>query len=159
MLNTLERSNFEPFGQFQVMPATHMVWRSLCVAAEKSKPLEALASSKLTPNLMKHFLNIILIIAVAPVAPAQSTPQNTTGTSEILPTKAIDRSRYNLFNPTPPAQMRDSRQTVQTSRMGRTPLILVISCWNSDYSSTRATMVRMSDLMASPSAIRMFGSA
>jgi hypothetical protein len=107
MLNTLQRSNFEPFGQFQVLPAPHMVWRSLCVAVEKSKPLETLGSSKLTPNLMKHFLNIILIIAVAPVAPAQNTPQNPTGTAEILPTKAIDRSRYNLFNPTPPTQMRD----------------------------------------------------
>jgi hypothetical protein len=50
---------------------------------------------------MKHFIGIL--IAVAAVAPAQ-TPA---GTAEISPAKATDKSQYNLFNPTPPALMRD----------------------------------------------------
>jgi Putative MetA-pathway of phenol degradation len=56
---------------------------------------------------VKHFISLVLLIAVAPVARAQTTPEAPAGSAETSPAKAIDRSQYNLFRPTPPAQMRD----------------------------------------------------
>jgi hypothetical protein len=60
-------------------------------------------------NLMKHILEVSLLAAcfVVPVAWAQTVPQDTENTAEAAPPKTVDRSQYNLFNPTPAAEMRD----------------------------------------------------
>src|SRR5690349_17686629 len=49
---------------------------------------------------------LLIAWAAASTALAQTTPQVPSSTAQ-TPPATVDRSRYNLFNPTPPAQMRD----------------------------------------------------
>jgi Putative MetA-pathway of phenol degradation len=62
-----------------------------------------------TENLMKHIIEVSLLAAyfVVPVAWAQTVPQDTQNAVEEAPPKIVDRRQYNLFNPTPAAEMRD----------------------------------------------------
>jgi hypothetical protein len=61
-----------------------------------------MASNRQRSQLMKHFIGSLLLFAFTPVAPAQ-IPAG----AEISPAKTVDRTQYTLFNPTPPALMRD----------------------------------------------------
>ena len=58
-------------------------------------------------TFLKEIVLCGLLIAGPQVVRAQPAPTDTTGTSEAAPPKQIDRSRYNLFNPTPSGEMRD----------------------------------------------------
>lgn len=62
-----------------------------------------------TENLMKHIVEVSLLAAyfVVPVAWAQTVPQDTQNAAEEASPKTVDRSQYNLFNPTPATEMRD----------------------------------------------------
>ena len=57
--------------------------------------------------MMKNILSVGLFLAIAPIAWSQTPAQDSTGIVETQPAKPVDRSHYNLFNPTPPDQMRD----------------------------------------------------
>jgi hypothetical protein len=56
--------------------------------------------------MIKNLLKIGLLLAVAPIAWSQTAAQDLTSIVE-APPKTVDRSHYNLFNPTPSDQMRD----------------------------------------------------
>ena len=57
--------------------------------------------------MMKNLLNVGLLLAVAPIAWSQTAALDPTSILEAPPPKTVDRSHYNLFNPTPSDQMRD----------------------------------------------------
>ena len=57
--------------------------------------------------MMKNILSVGLLLAVVPIAWSQTPAQDPTSIVEAPPAKTVDRSHYNLFNPTPPDQMRD----------------------------------------------------
>jgi hypothetical protein len=56
---------------------------------------------------MKFLFLGSLLASFAPLAWTQPAPSASAGTPVVSPPKVIDRSSYNLFNPTPPALMRD----------------------------------------------------
>jgi Putative MetA-pathway of phenol degradation len=56
---------------------------------------------------LKEIVFCGLLVAGPHVVRAQPAPTDTTSVSEATPPKQVDRSRYNLFNPTPSAEMRD----------------------------------------------------
>jgi outer membrane putative beta-barrel porin/alpha-amylase len=58
-------------------------------------------------NSMRHFIFALLLIVFGPVGWGQLAPTESAGSAEVSPPKQIDRSRYNLFNPTPSNEMRD----------------------------------------------------
>jgi hypothetical protein len=57
-------------------------------------------------NYMKHLVFSSLLISLAPIAWSQSRPLDSTSNAEGSPRNNVDRSPYNLFNPTPAAEMR-----------------------------------------------------
>jgi Putative MetA-pathway of phenol degradation len=56
---------------------------------------------------MKRLLSLGFLSSISCAAWAQSTAHTPTNTAETPAPKTVHRSQYNLFNPTPPAQMRD----------------------------------------------------
>src|SRR6201996_4706938 len=56
---------------------------------------------------MKYIILSALLFGLMQVAWSQPAPTETSGTPDTPLHKPIDRSQYNLFNPTPPDQMRD----------------------------------------------------
>src|ERR1700694_6051086 len=56
---------------------------------------------------MKHLYFAILLIVFRSVGWGQPAPTESAGSAEGSPPTQIDRSRYNLFNPTPTNEMRD----------------------------------------------------
>jgi Putative MetA-pathway of phenol degradation len=58
-------------------------------------------------NIMKYVIVGALVIALVSVVRGQSAPPNASAGSEGTPPKQLDRSQYNLFNPTPAGEMRD----------------------------------------------------
>ncbi|HXC61803.1 MAG TPA: transporter, partial [Nitrospiria bacterium] len=56
---------------------------------------------------MKEIILCSLLVLCVYAARAQPAPPDADGISEAAPPKQIDRSRYNLFNPTPSGEMRD----------------------------------------------------
>lgn len=77
--------------------------------ARRAQPEMQMTKLKYNANAMMHMFRLACLIAIAPVAWAQTTPHNPNpaGTAETSASQTVDRSPYNLFNPTPPAQMRD----------------------------------------------------
>jgi hypothetical protein len=57
--------------------------------------------------IMKYVIVGALVIALGSVVRGQSVPPDVSAGSEGTPPKQLDRSQYNLFNPTPAGEMRD----------------------------------------------------
>src|ERR1700731_3295731 len=56
--------------------------------------------------MMQNLLKVGLLLAVAPIAWSQTAAQDLTSIADASP-KTVDRTHYNLFNPSPSDQMRD----------------------------------------------------
>jgi hypothetical protein len=97
-------------------------------------------------NFMRYTILSGLLVALVQVAWAQPAPPESTGTAQVSPSKQIDRSRYNLFNPTPSNELREfwpDRPYVTDSPYTVDPGHWLLEAGLFEYSRDRTTSKRL----------------